>query len=159
MSTRNKLIGIAIIIAVSYAFGRYTAPEKIKIVTKISDTVQQSTDKDKDLDTHKETKTTEVKHPDGTTETTTDVTEDTHVNTDNKTASSDTKVSETDKEVTKSTSHLTLSALAGVQLTGVTTASPVVYGAHVTKDILGPINIGVWGLDNRTMGASIGLTF
>jgi hypothetical protein len=50
-------------------------------------------------------------------------------------------------------SKLSLSALAGTDL-----RSPV-YGAHVSKEILGPVSVGIFGLTNGTFGASIGLNF
>lgn len=32
-----------------------------------------------------------------------------------------------------------------------------IYGVSVTKPILGPVSIGVWGFSNKTFGASVGI--
>lgn len=34
-----------------------------------------------------------------------------------------------------------------------------IYKVEVAKDILGPLNVGVWGLSNGTIGLSIGFSF
>ena len=159
MTTKNKIIGVIALVLVSAAVGRYTAPEKIKIVTQTTQTDTSQTDDNKDNSSHKETKTHEITHPDGTKEIITDTTEDHDSKDDSQKETSDSKTSVTDKEITKSSSHLTLSALAGVQVQSPTSGSPLIYGAHITRDILGPINMGVWGMTNRTVGLSVGLTF
>jgi hypothetical protein len=33
----------------------------------------------------------------------------------------------------------------------------LVYGASITKPVLGPVSIGVWALTNKTFGASVGV--
>lgn len=160
MSVRNSAIA-AIIIAVTFAaIGRWTAPEKIKTETKIVEVEKKTehSDTEADKNKHKETTTHEITRPDGTKETTTTVVEDSNANRHNTTDKTDDKSKSEDisKEVTKSGSKLTLSALAGVKVSDPT---GMIYGGHVTKDILGPINIGVWGMSNNTAGLSIGLTF
>jgi hypothetical protein len=43
-------------------------------------------------------------------------------------------------------------------LTGFATVErELVYGLAVTKPVLGPVTIGVWGLNNKTIGASVGI--
>ena len=34
-----------------------------------------------------------------------------------------------------------------------------IYGAQVEKKIIGPFTVGAWGLNNRTLGLSAGMTF
>ncbi len=53
-------------------------------------------------------------------------------------------------------SKLNLSALVGVQSSNL--SSPV-FGGHLSKEILGPISVGVWGLSSGAIGASMGLNF
>ncbi len=50
-------------------------------------------------------------------------------------------------------SKVNLSALVGTDFT-----SPA-YGLHVSKEFLGPITLGAWGLTNKTVGLSVGLNF
>lgn len=50
-------------------------------------------------------------------------------------------------------SKVNLSALVGTDL-----YKPV-YGGHISKELLGPISVGAWGLTNATFGVSIGVNF
>ncbi len=91
----------------------------------------------------KETKTKVVKAPDGTETNETTVTEETGRSTEVKheTASTEVKVA---------TSKIHIQALAGLDTTH--NFAPV-YGANVSKDIVGPISIGVWALWGSTITA------
>lgn len=136
--------GIAVVaLSTSFAVGRYTVPEKIKEVTKTVEVEKKDEDKHKVTHTTKDTKT------DGETIVDQTVTEDTVKHeTDNKDSSST-------KQVTAGESKVTISALAGLSIPN----STPVYGLAVTKPILGPLTIGLFGLSNGTCGASLGLTF
>lgn len=79
-----------------------------------------------------------VKRPDGTVE---------KVIKDNSVITTDTETK------VKERSKLAISALAGTDL------SKPIYGAAVSKEVLGPITIGIFGLSNASFGASVGLNF
>jgi PDZ domain-containing secreted protein len=152
MTTKQILIIGAIALTVAFAFGRWSAPEKVKTITQ---TVEKKTDdKVVAVDDHKLTTITETDKPDGTKVKTTVIadTRDTSVHD----KSTDQVEKTQSKEVDKSTSKITISMLAG---TNVTSPSSLTYGASITKPILGPITVGVFGFQNGTVGASIGLTF
>jgi len=146
MTVKTKLLIVGVALLAAFAAGRYTVPEKVKIVTQTVEVEKKQ--ENSDLKEH--TKTTIVKKPDGSSVTTIETVADDKTNeTDSSTIDT-----QTSKEITRE-SQVTISALAGVNI-----SSPaMVYGASVTKPILGPITIGLWGLSNATIGVSVGLSF
>lgn len=114
-------------------------PEKVRVETK---TVEVEKIIEKIV--HKETKVTE--HPDGTKETV--VVEDS--NTIGRTES--TKNTYTKESISKG-SKVNISILGGIK----SDLNTVVYGASVSKELIGPITIGAWGLTDKTFGISVGL--
>lgn len=156
MQTKTKVIIVSVALLTSFAIGRYTTPVQIKTETKIVEVEKKVDDTKKDADKHKTTTTTTTKNPDGTEVTTTTTHEDSAVHTHEHDTDSAATTTDTVKEVTRSSSPVTLSLLAGVPFTG---TPNVIYGGSVTKPVLGPVTVGVWGMSNSTGGASIGLTF
>lgn len=160
MGTKAKLIIGAAALLLAFAAGRWAAPEKVRIETKVVEVenVHNETKTDIDKNRHTETTVTEIVRPDGTKEKTTRTTQDTQTTQKRDTASTKDTVTtaEETKEVTRGTAKVTISALAGAQIGS---STPLVYGASVSKPILGPITVGIFGLSNATFGASLGLTF
>lgn len=153
MSTKTKVIIAAVALLVAFASGRWLAPTKVVTEIKTVEVERKETDEEKKK--HQTIIITETKNPDGTVTKITKIVNNTketkHETDDSRKETDDTKT------VERSQSRLHLSALSGVQLnSGVPT---VVYGGHVSKEILGPISIGVFGFTNSTFGASIGLSF
>lgn len=144
---------------VSFSFGRWSGPEKIKIEKQIVEVEKKSTTKDTEAERnkHKETTVTEVTKPDGTKETTTHTVEET--STDKKTGESDSvessRASSETKEIEKSSGKTTLSVMAGTNISN----PKVVYGAAAYHPILGPIGVGIWAFTDTTFGGSIGISF
>lgn len=127
---------LLIALAIGIAVGRYSnrPAETTKIVHEETKKV---------IDTKK--KIIEVVTPDGTKTTTT--TEDTVTTIDkDKTKSSQTKPSP----------KVNLSFLAGVPR--LNDLRPI-YGLSVSKEFIGPITVGLFGLTNGTLGVSIGVDF
>ena len=149
MKTRTVRILIALVVA-SFFAGRFSAPEKVKIETR---TVTVEAEKTNDEDNSETTKTvTAIHKPDGT------------ILTRTKDKIVHNKKSETEKEI-KQVSSVTkevtirrgvvVSLLAGASL-----PLSQQFGASVTKEILGPINLGVWVIPtNKSAGISLGLEF
>lgn len=160
MQTKAKIIISSVSLLAAFAFGRYSAPEKVKTETKTVEVEKKTEDTKTDVDKnrHKETKVVEVTRPDGSKEKTTEVTEDTNVfkKTDQSTTDNTTKSAEESKETTYAAAKVTISALAGAN---VSSLSVPVFGASVSKPILGPIAVGLFGFANGLAGFSIGLTF
>lgn len=161
MSTKLK-IGLAIATAATcFALGRYTTPTKVIETVKTVEVEKKQEQVKTDQDKHKETTTTETDAPDGTKTLVTKVVEDTQ--TDTKKSSSDqivTKQTET-KETTRGGSIASFALLGGIQpsFSGGLSAGPLVYGASASKQVLGPVSVGVFGLSNGVGGLSIGLIF
>jgi hypothetical protein len=135
----SKYIAAVIVVAIAYAAGRYTAPEKIKTEIK---TVEV------------EKVVTKVQHKKVVIRENKDGSKETVIITDTK--SDEKGKSNTDiknKEVTNKGSF-NISVLAGssVPINGV-------LGVSATKNVLGPITVGAWGLTNGTAGLSVGLNF
>jgi hypothetical protein len=153
MENRTKIIIASVALLTSYAFGRFSAPDHVKIETKIVEVEKKVTDTDKEK--HQKKVVEEIELPDGTKKKTTTIVQDTDTKThveDDKSKTSDT-IKETDKG-----SKVTLAALGGVALHPNGT-DPILYGGMISKPILGPITVGIWGLSNATAGAAVGLTF
>lgn len=152
MQSKTKAIIAVLIVAVSFAAGRYTTPEKVKTETKIVE-VEKKTKK-VDTKEHKKTVIRWVTNPDGTKTKTEVITDDRDSNT------SETDQIERDSskttEITRSSSKVTVSALVGMSISA---PGVPIYGVSVTKPILGPITVGFFGLTNKTGGLSLGLTF
>lgn len=149
LNSRIKVLLIVLALLSAFAVGRYTA-QKSAVKTVVDNTTK--TDIKSDKETHRETTTTTEKQPDGTTKTITKIVEDS--NTKKETNSkSETHVDQT--VTTPKTNTLNVSALVGADIK---TLTPV-YGASVSKQFLGPVTIGAFGLTNGTVGASIGVNF
>ena len=60
------------------------------------------------------------------------------------------------KEVTRGGSPVTILALAGVSVHNL--SSPI-YGVSVSRSLIGPISVGVFGLSSGVAGVGVGLSF
>lgn len=144
-----KIIAILVAVVVAFAVGRYTAPEP---AVQIVEDTKTHEDKTENKDIEKEKIITIIEHPDGTKETVIEEKEkdksQTHTITDEESHKSITVIP-------PKMNILNISALAG---TPYNEWKPV-YGVHVTKNIAGPITVGVFGLTSKTVGLSVGLSF
>lgn len=142
---KYKVIAVGAGLLVAFAVGRYTAPSPN---IKEKESIKTDTNKDIAKDTKK--KTVIVQTPDGKKVTTID--EETKTDTKQKT---DTQAS-IDVSVTTKKAIVSVQGLAGYDFT----RSPVpVYGAAVSKEFIGPVTLGAFGLTNGTIGVSIGVNF
>ena len=145
-----------VLILLAFAFGRFTAPEKVVTETKIVEVEKKTEDKKTDKQKHKKITRTTVIKPDGTQIITEVITDDVESKTETTKTEESSKSSGTLKEVTKDKQKITVAALGGINYSG----APVpVYGGIISKPILGPIAVGVWGLTDKTFGASLGVSF
>lgn len=148
----KKKAGVSVVVLLAvFAIGRYTAPEKIKIV-EIEKKTQSTSKKTKKDDKQKTTKRKIVK-PDGEV-----ITEIIKERDKSETDTAKDKIideKKTDREETRGNNKINLSALAGFD---VRTGKPI-YGASITKSFIGPTTIGIWGLNNRSCGVTLGISF
>jgi hypothetical protein len=152
MTTKFTLALIAVALLTSFAAGRWSAPEKIKIQT--IEVEKKTDDKKVVTDDKKRTTIVEVDKPDGTKVKTTVIADVSDIKAYDKITDDVTKTQT--KEIDKSSSKVTISLLVAINLTGPYLPT---YGVAITKPILGPITVGLFGLQDRTIGASVGLTF
>lgn len=140
LNKNKEALGGIIIIVLAFYVGRYTSPTKVetKNVTIEIEKIKQ----------HQDTIIVEKVNKDGSKETTTRIITDT-----DKDAS---KTSEQTKIVENKPS-LNVYALGGLDVTN--PANGFIVGAHVSKQLLGPISIGVFGFTNKTVGVSVGMSF
>lgn len=146
MSTKVKVSLVVVFALATFAFGRYSSPEKIRIETK---TIEVEKIVYVEREKHKET--TVVTRPDGSKEE--------HTVEDTKTSKKEDGKSKESSSLSESTSHgpkTNLSALAGVPFSDL--RAPV-YGLAATRSFIGPISAGVWALTSGTAGVSFGLSF
>lgn len=151
MSLKAKVLFSIAALATAYAFGRWQAPVKTVEVIKTVEVEKKQTDTEKEK--HEKTTIVETKLPDGTTKKETIVTRD--ENTSRQTTIDKHKQSESEKTVVNSSSRLNLSILAGTQFPSQT----LEYGFHASKEVIGPVSLGIFGFTDKTVGFSIGLSF
>lgn len=151
MTLKAQLIIYIVSVAGAFAAGRSLFP-----VAKTTDSKSSLTEQ-KDMTTTKDTKevvtTTETSKPNGEKV----VTVVDNIDTHEKTGSADSIKSAQDNKVVeskKSTIHLQL--LGGADMTS---NFKLVYGGMVSKQFIGPVTLGVFGLSDGTLGLSIGLEF
>lgn len=151
-----KYLLALIVLVAAYGLGWYTTPAKVVVKTEIQYVEKKTEQSEAERDKHKVTTIVVVKHKDGTTETTTKVVEDSK--TDKKVASTDdiNSTTKTSKEVTRG-SLITVSALAGVNTSNL--LGGVDFGMSVTKPILGPLTVGIFGFRSGLIGSSVGFSF
>ena len=158
METKYKIMIGAGVVLVSVAVGRFTAPVKTKIEIKTVEVIKEVKVETKDTkkkDDKTYTKTETIK-PDGTkTSVTTIVDKDTtDTRIDTKTNATTTVSQDSTKETTSRGGRLNLSLLGG--MTSITNSTPI-WGAHVSKEVLGPMTLGIFGFTNGSGGVSIGI--
>lgn len=140
-------LGLYILAVVTaFALGRSSVHQP-EVKSSQQDTKKEVTDENKDT----VKKTTIVKNKDGSETTVIDehTTDKSHdAMTDNSKSSS--------AVIPQKVGMLNVSALVSIDTQNRWTHS---YGASVSKQVLGPISVGLFGLTNGTVGASIGLSF
>lgn len=136
-----KILVVALILTGAFGLGRYSVQVDTVKETK-AEVTKGSTE------THEII--TIIKRPDGTTETKKVIdknkTEVKKVNEIKQAAIAPVKLKKT-----------VVSALAGIDMSQ--PDRPMVYGAAVSTEVIGPVSIGLFGLTNKTVGVSLGISF
>jgi hypothetical protein len=151
LDLKTKAIISVVAIATAFASGRYSVnqPPAVKLVETSKTQVEQRADKD----IHETTKTETVKEPDGEVKTTVVETKDTVSKVDTE-KQVDMSVQLTQTPAKRST--INISALVALDaLHGFTPC----YGVSASKEFIGPITVGAFGLTNGTLGVSVGVNF
>jgi len=152
LTDKQKYIIVGVAMVTSFAVGRYSGQKaEIKSESVTTKNVEEKQDKD----THTEKVITTVKTPDGTVKTVEKIDEVADVKIDTNSI----QVTQQKKDVIPpKVNTLNISALIGNDFSKGLGIYPV-YGVSVTKQILGPVTIGAYGITNGTIGLSIGLNF
>ena len=139
---------MALLLTLGFAAGRYTAKPEVKIVEKIKTDTQTDTQKN----VHTIVKTIVVKEPTGEqrTETTTDTTSTTD------TEKHQTQVADIQQTPSAKSGRITVQGLIGMRITE---PGVPLYGIAASKEFIGPVSIGAFGLTNGTVGLSLGVSF
>jgi len=159
--TRNKIIAAGVYTLVLVAGGYWLAPMAVKTRTQtvIKEVMVEVEVKKEVKDVRTKTQVTETTKPDGTktTVSVTDQVDASQTSTDTAQAVNISTTATESKEVTKSGRIIQVSALAGRNFFS---GPPLmVYGAHATAQIIGPITAGIFGLSNGLTGVSVGISF
>jgi len=141
ITTRTKVLAVILLVVAAFATGRYT----VKPIEVVKHETEETTKKE-ETDTH--TEIVETKQPDGSTKKVTTI--DRSSRTDYATKK------ETETKTTNKVQKTNISALVSVNIKE---RNALIYGISVTREILGPVTVGVFGLTNGTVGASIGINF
>lgn len=151
LSPDSEVVVIAVALIIAFAVGRHSVTLLSAVETV--ETTHEDTKKQEEVATHTQVKTVVVKQPSGqeTTTTTTDIVAD---DKSDEAQVSDTKIEQTVTPQKRPTLNVSLLAAQNVYALGVP-----LYGISVQKEVLGPVTIGAWGLNNGTVGLSIGLNF
>jgi hypothetical protein len=130
-----------ILLAIGIAIGRFSQ----KDTKSVSDAKVQE-----NKNTHTQTKTITVKEPSGKVETTTI--------TDTVITAKETTDTKTVQQTAPQKSKINISAMAGYDIFHPSLEGPT-YGLVVSKEFVGPITLGVFGLTNGTVGVTAGISF
>lgn len=142
MNTKIKVLVAIIAILAVFAAGRYS-------VQSITKTEIVQIDEKKKEDIKEDTHTVIVKNPDGTTTTTID----SHVDTSR---TDTTKTTDKIVQQTNTRKTLNVSLLSSYNLVSPATLD---FGLSISKEVLGPVTVGLWGMKSGIVGVSVGLNF
>lgn len=149
MSNKIVVLIVLILILVSFMVGRYSVnPPAVKDTQIVTQDTQTQIKEEKHVIVH----TITVKEPSGVERTETTTESDTHIDKDKNTESQ--TVVEHESTLQKR-SEVNISGLIASDLNDI---KPV-YGLSVSKEIIGPITVGLFGFTNGTLGVSVGINF
>lgn len=139
MQTKSKIVIAIALLVVAFVGGRYSVPKSV------------TTTKTEEDNLHKHTKTTivDVTNPDGSKTHT--ITKDTDLNSDKKTMDS--------KETVSAGKKTNISVLASSKTPFIHPIQEIDYGVMVTRNVLGPISVGVFGFKTGALGVAAGISF
>jgi hypothetical protein len=169
-SNTKVISGVLILFLVGAAVGRFSLPAKVVTKTETKtvekEVVKWKTEIKRDQQNNKDTVTTETHYPDGRVVKETHIVDKGTTVTDNKTdeTKTDNKSSDTTTEKTTeySTHDWNFAALGAIKKDSggnPALASGFDYGLHVQRRVLGPFYLGGFGLTDKTLGASVGVSW
>lgn len=140
MPSKNQFIILLVLLIIAFAVGRYSITSNQQPEVQVTKTKDQV----KDVDTHKVI--TRTKSPTGEVKTVTIIDTTSIIKTSTETAKA---------VIPAKNAKLNVSALIAFNHD----YEGPKYGISVTKEGLGPFTGGIWGLNNGTLGLSLGVDF
>jgi hypothetical protein len=165
---KNLILGALVLFIVGGLIGRYLAPEKIQIKVQekevIKEVIKYKESKKSTENKDKQVIIIETRLPDGTITKETRILDKGVVVVDVKKDLEDRKESskETKTEITKdSPKDWNIAALATPSHLedSIFATGSLAYGLHVQRRIIGPFQLGAFGITNKTYGFSIGASW
>jgi hypothetical protein len=145
----NKIVIAGVLLIAAFVAGRFSVPKQ---VIKTEQT-KVAVDIEKSKNTHTQTTTTTIKTPNGEVKTITT----TDTVTKSETSKKEDISSSKSEQVTAKTGKLNIAALAAYD-TAHLGVKPAI-GVSVSKEVIGPLTIGLWGLNTGIVGLSVGVNF
>lgn len=139
---------IGVLLAVSFAVGRYTVPKSV--TTEVKQTVVEK--ENKNINQKVDTTKTETDKPDGTKT----IVTISHVNTTDKSTTKNAEKTDSKTVTVSQSNHLIIEGLVGLD---VTNSTGLIYGAQISNNLIGPVRIGIFGFTDGKFGVSLGLQF
>lgn len=156
MQTKTKVIIIVVALAASFIAGRYSRPAKIVTEVKTVEVEKKTSNTDQTVDKHKDTTVTKTVNKDGTVTEVEHTVEDTGSHTKSNQTDNISESTDNIKTVVNNDKTVHLAVLAGANFSNL---SVITYGGYASKDILGPVSVGIWGLSLGAGGVSVGFSF
>lgn len=157
MAVDAKHVLVVAAIVTSFAFGRYTAPETIKYEKQKTQTVDTKTDSKSVRNRHRRVETTTTVKIDGSKVIRRIEIEGTISEKDTNSNATKRTDTTTKKEIVVSKQSTSVFALGAVSFSN--GSNSIGWGLGISRPVIGPISIGVFGLSLGVAGASVGLTF
>lgn len=156
MSPKYQFLGITGVFLLGLALGRYSLPSKVITETKTTEDKAIAENTQKDTQKHTKTVTTITKRPDGTEVTKIITKNDVYTEKHQDLQVHDQKTSDTRKEVDYDSRRLSLYAITEI---GLFPARKPMFGAGFDYRFLGPFSSGLYGMQDGTMGITLGVSF
>ena len=165
MKTKTKVIISLVVVAGAVGLGRFTAPSKVVEKEKIVFQEKIVTKKVYIKDTSKKVNKVTIRlvtiKPDGTRTIETKIFDKSEIEITQKGESikSDDIKQTTEKEKTTEYKHDDLLISFGAKVDPFNATTGLSYGLFLNKRLLGPFYMGIFGFTDRSVGASLGLSF
>lgn len=155
MNTKQTIGIAASCLVLGFAFGHYFRPVEVKETDKIvtTDKKQDMTVTDTKQNEHK--RTVIVEEPNGKKTTTIEDVIDSDNHKTNVAIDTSKETEDKSKITINSTSKLNISLLAGVS--SFLNSPTLIYGVSFSREVLGPITLGLYGFTNKSGGVSLGI--
>jgi uncharacterized protein YqgV (UPF0045/DUF77 family) len=157
ISTKTKVIAAAVALGLAFGLGYYVTPTKTTIKTEIKEVIKEVEKKHTDQQNDVVTVEVETRYPDGTVKIERKIVDKGHIVIDDTRKKDQTTDTSTTTVVERGQASWNIAALTNVDLSDRKFGTK--YGLHVQRRIIGPVQVGAFGMTDGTGGVSIGISF